>query len=171
MIKRPASPADVINMRDYLYNIHHSPKWLLSLCSISLFSLCSCSVVIRSGQPESEPEVITGSTNVVRDLGIPPGHLPPPGYCRIWVPGTPPGHQSPPGDCGELRDRVPAGAWLLYRDRDNPEEIEVLEYDENRPSVVAVIHYFDASTGRYLRDASHKREIQRKDRQIKGRRD
>ena len=32
-------------------------------------------------------------------LGIPPGHLPPPGHCRIWVPGRPPGHQPPPDSC------------------------------------------------------------------------
>lgn len=161
MIKEHIAAADMIYMRDYFDKISHSPKWLLSLCMISLFSLCSCSVVIRNGQPESEPDVIPGSTKAVRDLGIPPGHLPPPGSCRIWVPGTPPGHQSPPGDCGELRERVPAGAWLLHRDRDNPEEIEVLEYDERRPSVVVVVHYFDASTGRYLRDASHKGGIRR----------
>jgi hypothetical protein len=30
---------------------------------------------------------------------IPPGHLPPPGECRVWLPGRPPGHQPPPGRC------------------------------------------------------------------------
>jgi hypothetical protein len=44
---------------------------------------------------------------------IPPGHLPPPGECRIWYPGTPPGHQPPPGSCRELRHHVPRGAWLV----------------------------------------------------------
>ena len=46
---------------------------------------------------------------------VPPGHLPPPGMCRIWYPGTPPGHQPPPGDCDELGQRVPAEAVLLRR--------------------------------------------------------
>ena len=45
---------------------------------------------------------------------IPPGHLPPPGKCRIWFPGRPPGHQPPPGDCHMLRLEVPPGAHLIY---------------------------------------------------------
>lgn len=44
---------------------------------------------------------------------IPPGHMPPPGQCRIWFPGKPPGQQPPPGDCWELKRRVPPGAWLI----------------------------------------------------------
>ena len=44
---------------------------------------------------------------------IPPGHLPPPGKCRVWFPDRPPGHQPPPGDCGQLRYRVPPGAVLV----------------------------------------------------------
>ena len=44
---------------------------------------------------------------------IPPGHMPPPGQCRVWYPGRPPGHQPPPGNCQALRHRTPAGAWLV----------------------------------------------------------
>lgn len=44
---------------------------------------------------------------------IPPGHMPPPGSCRIWYPNTPPGHQPPPGDCYTLSRNVPPGAWLI----------------------------------------------------------
>ncbi|HEV2125374.1 MAG TPA: hypothetical protein VGW38_21700, partial [Chloroflexota bacterium] len=35
-------------------------------------------------------------------LGIPPGHYPPPGECRIWYAGRPPGQQPPPVPCREL---------------------------------------------------------------------
>lgn len=45
---------------------------------------------------------------------IPPGHMPPPGQCRIWFPGVPPGQQPPPGDCRELRYQVPPDAYLVY---------------------------------------------------------
>jgi hypothetical protein len=44
---------------------------------------------------------------------IPPGHMPPPGKCRIWHPGQPPGQQPPPGDCRELMYRVPPGAVFV----------------------------------------------------------
>ena len=33
---------------------------------------------------------------------IPPGHMPPRGYCRAWIPGVPPGHQPAPEPCGRL---------------------------------------------------------------------
>lgn len=44
---------------------------------------------------------------------IPPGQMPPPGLCRVWIPGHPPGHQPPPGDCSRLRHEVPRGAILV----------------------------------------------------------
>jgi hypothetical protein len=44
---------------------------------------------------------------------VPPGHLPPPGMCRIWFPDRPPGHQPPPGPCRKLQYRVPPGAILV----------------------------------------------------------
>jgi hypothetical protein len=33
---------------------------------------------------------------------VPRGHLPAPGYCRLWYPARPPGHQPPPRPCHEL---------------------------------------------------------------------
>lgn len=45
--------------------------------------------------------------------GVPEGHMPPPGECRIWYPNTPPGQQPPPGDCSRLRHDVPPGARLI----------------------------------------------------------
>jgi hypothetical protein len=44
---------------------------------------------------------------------VPPGHMPPPGQCRIWYKGTPPGQQPPPGDCARLSAQVPPGAILV----------------------------------------------------------
>ena len=48
-----------------------------------------------------------------QSISIPPGHMPPPGKCRIWFPDQPPGQQPPPGECGDLRYRVPPGAILI----------------------------------------------------------
>jgi len=51
------------------------------------------------------------------DFHIPPGHMPPPGSCRIWFPGRPPGHQPAPGPCRVLSRQVPRGAYLIANDR------------------------------------------------------
>jgi hypothetical protein len=39
--------------------------------------------------------------------GIPPGHMPPPGQCRVWYEGRPPGHQPAPVNCREA-ERIAA---------------------------------------------------------------
>jgi hypothetical protein len=39
--------------------------------------------------------------------GIPPGHLPPPGACRVWYDGVPPGRQPPPTNCRDA-ERIAA---------------------------------------------------------------
>jgi hypothetical protein len=51
-----------------------------------------------------------------REFHVPPGHMPPPGSCRIWFPGRPPGHQPAPGSCRVLSRQVPLGAYLIAND-------------------------------------------------------
>jgi len=75
----------------------------LSACVMCLFLASGC---VTHGAWAHDPYPV-GSVHV------PPGHMPPPGQCRIWFPARPPGHQSPPGDCHELRYRVPSGAVLV----------------------------------------------------------
>lgn len=49
--------------------------------------------------------------------GIPPGHLPPPGECRVWYSGKPPGHQPPPTDCSTARrEAARNGGRVIYGD-------------------------------------------------------
>lgn len=84
-------------------------------------------------------------------LGIPPGHLPPPGQCRIWYPGYPPGRQPPPGDCDRLRRQVPAGAWLIERPTYDRKHVRVNVYDPRRAGNRIEIRIYNASTGVYVR--------------------
>lgn len=51
--------------------------------------------------------------------GVPPGHLPPAGQCRVWYDGVPPGRQPAPTSCNQAereasRDR---NARVIYGDR------------------------------------------------------
>lgn len=51
-----------------------------------------------------------------RSQGIPPGHLPPAGSCRVWYDGRPPGQQPPPTNCRDA-ERTAArqrGARVIY---------------------------------------------------------
>lgn len=93
----------------------------------------SCStlgIVMTGGGPPPKSEEGSGGTYPsYRTLNIPPGHLPPPGKCRVWIPGKPPGQQGPPVSCEvALRDAAP-GTWVLYR---NPNKSEVLEVKEKK---------------------------------------
>jgi hypothetical protein len=85
------------------------------------------------------------------NLGIPEGHLPPPGECRVWFPGKPAGHQPPPGKCENLMYQVPPGAWLIQRPYDNPKHVDVSAYDVQRPGIVIDIGIFDAASGIFIR--------------------
>lgn len=44
---------------------------------------------------------------------IPPGHMPPPGKCRVWYYDRPPGQQLPPVSCHSIRHRIPYGAFVV----------------------------------------------------------
>jgi hypothetical protein len=77
--------------------------------------------VVRAGsapgyyQPAPTPEYYESAPVYhSASVKIPPGHLPPPGECRIWYPDRPPGHQPPPGDCYTLQYQVPPGAFLVH---------------------------------------------------------
>lgn len=62
---------------------------------------------------ERPPRGVTVRPASGRAFSIPPGHYPPPGSCRAWVPGVPPGRQTPPGPCPAIERDLPANAFLV----------------------------------------------------------
>jgi len=88
-------------------------------------------------------------------FGVPPGHLPPAGQCRVWMPGEPPGQQKkkyPVGQCSTLRASIPAGGWLIYSPTDNKKEIRVWEYGSRRQLLTERV--YSAITGELLRQVA-----------------
>ena len=51
-----------------------------------------------------------------RGHDVPPGHLPPPGSCRVWVDDVPPGQQPAPTSCAEAVRTRPGNAVVIYGD-------------------------------------------------------
>ena len=121
----------------------------------ALMAATACSSSSSNSPPEPRPSarsspVLSGtvrtSTSTAATLGIPPGHLPPPGECRIWVPGTPPGHQREAGACSTLERQVPQGAWLIHRPSKDKKVVNVWVYD-SQGSLPTVLRIFDVVTG------------------------
>lgn len=112
--------------------------------------LClGCTRTVGVGGQGSAGGVYSQSSEQVAPLGIPMGHLPPPGECRIWFPGVPAGQQPPPGNCAALEHEVPAGAWLLYRPKE--EHVRVSVCDESRANVFVSVRLYEAETGVFIR--------------------
>lgn len=83
------------------------------------------------GQPARGPRKLNG---------VPPGHYPKPGECRVWHSGRPPGQQPKPTACSSLKGRVPAGSFILYGDRAWDSQYDWAEQARReRGSVPAVI--------------------------------
>ena len=87
-------------------------------------------------------------------LGIPPGHLPNPGECRVWIPGAPPGHQPKPQSraCPGIATVAPAGSWIVYRPTDDKKLVHVREVDPHRAGVVVRIRIFDIESKRLIHE-------------------
>lgn len=102
--------------------------------------------------PPSQPPAPRPSTAAT--LGIPPGHLPEAGECRIWIPGTPPGRQ--PGSksrpCAGIGGDAPAGSWIVYRPTRDRKLVHVRVVDARRPGFVTLVRLFEIDSGRLLRD-------------------
>ena len=102
--------------------------------------------------PTPEAETAAPGTAVV--LGVPPGHLPKPGECRVWIPGVPPGRQPRPKSraCAGIEAVAPPGSWILYRPTADRKLVHVREVDRARVGVVVRIRVFEVESGRFVRE-------------------
>jgi len=48
--------------------------------------------------------------------GVPPGHRPPAGLCRVWIDGVPPGRQPAPTDCATAAANRTRNSRVIYGD-------------------------------------------------------
>ncbi len=97
-------------------------------------------------------EVVGPSTAAT--LGIPPGHLPDMGECRIWIPGTPPGRQDRARSCYGAIDDAPANAMVLEGLSDDRRLVRVF-YIGDRPNTVDRIVIFEKQTGQFVRNEAY----------------
>jgi hypothetical protein len=137
----------------------------LAVCVFSGSLACSGNSPIQTGPSPrgdvvvTEPGTVvtTGSRSTAATLGIPPGHLPEAGSCRLWEPGRPPGQQRrlPAGPCDAVERQVRPGQWLVYRPGENKKIIEVRTYESagSRGVVLRFIRVFDAVTGALLSES------------------
>jgi len=125
-------------------------KIIVSFVTPLLVAACSGkSPVASRPEPASSSR---GNSESVRELGIPNGHLPSPGECRIWIPGTPPGRQARPRTCANILADAPAGSWIVYRPARSRDMIRVQVIQADRPSVIRVVRVYDAGSKRLLRE-------------------
>lgn len=118
-----------------------------ALLPVMLLAACSHTVVVNPG-----PEPRAGGPSTAATLGVPPGHLPPPGLCRIWIPGRPPGHQPRARSCDGIAADAPAGSWILYRPGEDKKLVHVRVVDDRRAGVVIRIRVFEVESGKLVRE-------------------
>lgn len=131
--------------------------------------LSSLDIDSKGSQNKSDKKTNKGQMKKAKygALGIPQGHLPTSGMCRIWIPGVPPGKQDKQGSCSTLKNKVPKGAWLLStpagtgkgkgkgkgknkNSNTGSSEVSVSVYDNNKIGVVLEIRHYNGETGAFL---------------------
>jgi hypothetical protein len=135
-----------------------------------LLAACTRTVVVRQPAPDRQP---LGSRPPPRtppepdqpppdappprrdrtfEVLIPPGHLPDPGQCRVWIPGRAPGRQPRPRSrpCAGIEAIAPAGSWIVYRRADDRRLVYLRIIDDRRPGIVIRNRIFDTDSWELL---------------------
>jgi hypothetical protein len=119
--------------------------------AFAIFAAAACRPI--SSAPPAQPEPAPRrSPSTAATLGIPPGHLPSPGMCRVWVPGKPPGHQAKPRSCSNIERSAPAGSWIVERPGRDKKVVHVRVVDERRPGVVVRMRVYEIRDGKLVRE-------------------
>jgi len=106
-------------------------RWLGPLALVATLSACLPSAGLQSdgsvvlhaeragaGWMVTVPDALVGRSLELRRpfaaaVVVPRGFAPPPGLCRVWLPGVAPALQTPFEACPLLEPDVPAGAYLI----------------------------------------------------------
>jgi len=121
--------------------------------ALALLTATACSSISTSSPSAPSPAAARRGPNTASTLGIPPGHLPPMGQCRVWVPGKPPGHQARARSCDGIERAAPAGSWIVYRPSRDKKVVHVRVVHERRPGVVVHLRVYDAQRGTLIRES------------------
>ena len=118
--------------------------------AFAIIAATACRIVsTRPAEPEPAPR---RSPSTAATLGIPPGHLPSPGMCRVWVPGKPPGHQAQARSCSNIERTAPAGSLIVERPGRDKKVVHVRVVDERRPGVVVRMRVYEIRGGKLVRE-------------------
>ena len=81
---------------------------------------------------------VAGKSKPRKISGVPPGHYPPAGECRVWYPNKPPGHQPAPVKCESLVGvKLTDGAFILHGDKAYDTEYNWGEQERRQPGSVS----------------------------------
>lgn len=123
--------------------------------ALVLLAAIACSSVSTTTKSKPAPAPAPAQKqgkSTAATLGIPPGHLPPPGQCRVWMPGEPPGHQAKARSCANIERSAPAGSWIVYRPTEDKKVVHVKVVDQSRPGVVVHVRIYDLASGSLIRE-------------------
>lgn len=123
-----------------------------SILSATAALLAATACTIVQGKPAQPAPEARRAPSTAATLGIPPGHLPKPGQCRVWVPGKPPGHQARSRTCAGIDRTAPAGSWVVHRPDRDRKLVYVRMMDPRRQGLVVRIRVFDAERGTLVRE-------------------
>ena len=120
--------------------------------ALALLAATSCTSFSAAEHTQPVPAPSSRRASTESTLGVPPGHLPGPGQCRVWTPGEPPGQQPRARSCANIERAAPAGSWILYRPSDDKDVVHVRVLDQRRPGIVVQQRVYDVRRGTLIRE-------------------